>query len=129
MVKIILITHGALGRALLDTAAGITPLREEDVAILSVGAKADLEAIKEQIKTKIDPRGTLILADAFGGTACNLPAAVSHGMSNVFVLTGLNLNMLLTALNHRADMPAPVLAKKVLEDGLKSIVNATDRLR
>jgi mannose/fructose-specific phosphotransferase system component IIA len=129
MVKIILITHGDMARAMLDTASKIYPFDKNSVDAFTVSGNVDLQQLRGEIKQKVDPEGTLIMVDAFGGTACNVPAAATHGMGNVNVVCGLNLNMLLSALSNRGALTAAELARKVLEDGVKSVFNATERLQ
>jgi len=130
MVKIILMAHGDMARSMLDTASEICSFSLEGVSVFSVSGRVDLEEISGKIKDIIDPSsGTLILADVFGGTSCNMAAALTHGMDNVSVICGFNLNMLLAALNYRGILPPSALAKKVLEDGQRSIINVTEKLK
>jgi mannose/fructose-specific phosphotransferase system component IIA len=129
MVKIILIAHGDMAKALLDTAANICSFDEKCVDVFTVSVEADLEQIKAGLKERIDPAGTLILADLFGGTSCNIAASLTYGMQGVNIICGVNLSMLLTAASRCADMGLPELTKKVLEAGQNSIFNATEKLQ
>ncbi|MDR0645783.1 MAG: hypothetical protein LBG46_02025 [Elusimicrobiota bacterium] len=128
MVKIILITHGDMAGAMLDTASKICPFEKESVDIFTVSGKVNLKEMSLQLKDKIDLAGTLIMVDVFGGTSCNLSAEIAHDMENVNVICGLNLNMLLTAISYRDKLSASDLAKKVSQDGVKSILNVTEKL-
>lgn len=129
MVKIILVTHGDMAKALLSTAANICSFEEHSIDVFTVSGKIDLEDLSAGIKDKLDPSGTLILVDTFGGTSCNLSATLTHGMENVNVVCGVNLNMLLAAINNRDKMSPSELASKVLDDGKKAVINATEKLK
>ena len=129
MVKIILVTHGEMAKAMLDTAAKICSFDENTVDVFTVSGKVNLHNIESGIKQKIDPAGTLILVDTFGGTSCNVASCMTHGMKNVNVICGINLNMLLAAINNRDKMSADELAQKALEDGKKAVINATEKLK
>jgi len=129
MVKIILVTHGDMAKALLSTAANICSFDEHLIDVFTVSGKINLEDLSAGIKDKLDPSGTLILVDTFGGTSCNLAATLTHGMENVNVVCGVNLNMLLAAINNRDKMSPSELARKVLDDGKKAVINATEKLK
>lgn len=129
MVKIILVTHGDMAKAMLDTAAKICSFEESSIDVFTVSGKIDLQNISGGIRQKIDPSGTLILVDTFGGTSCNVAAGLTHGMPDVNVICGVNLNMLLAAINNREKLSSDELAQKVLEDGKKSVINATEKLK
>jgi mannose/fructose-specific phosphotransferase system component IIA len=129
MVKIILVTHGDMAKAMIETASKICSFCTKSVDLFTVSGKVNLELIAQDIKKKIDPAGTLILVDVFGGTSCNLAASLTHGMPGVHVICGVNLNMLLAAIHNRENLSSDELAKKVMEDGVKSIVNATEKFK
>jgi len=130
MVKIILAAHGDMARAMLDTAAKIMVFDICGIDAYTVSGKVDLDKLALQIKDGLDNKnGTLILTDMFGGSACNLCATLTHGAANVNVICGFNLNMLLSALSNRDKLAANALAAKVLEDGAKSIINITEKLK
>ncbi len=129
MVKIILVTHGDMARSLIDTAGQIISFDPAAVDVFTVTGKVNFDELSVSIKDKIDPQGTLILVDTFGGSSCNVCAALSYGMDNVEVLCGVNLNMLIAALNNSGRLSVKELAAKVLEDGKKAVINATEKLK
>lgn len=129
MVKLILISHGNLAKAMVDTAYGICAFDKESVIALSVSGKIDLKETAEKVRKTASPKGTLVLTDTFGGTACNMAVCSLQECQNTQVLCGLNLSMLLCALNNREKLSAEELAKKVLEDGKKAVFNATDKCK
>jgi PTS system ascorbate-specific IIA component len=114
MVGILLITHGALGEALLRAAAhtlGRQPARAEH---LSVGAADAPEALlvrgREALARVDDGSGVLVLTDMFGATPANVAAKLLQN-GKVEGLSGANLPMLVRALAHREEPLAEVTQK------------------
>ncbi|MDR0953054.1 MAG: hypothetical protein LBM71_02540 [Elusimicrobiota bacterium] len=129
MVKIILVSHGDMAQALLNTAEKIYPFDPKSVDVFTVSGCVNWEGLSKKIKSSLGAQGALILVDVFGGSSCNMAATLTHGIDGVNVVSGVNLNMLLAALNNRDKMTSDELAKKVIEDGLKAVVNVTQRLK
>jgi PTS system ascorbate-specific IIA component len=114
MVGILLITHGALGEALLRAAThtlGRQPARTEHV---SVGAADAPEALlvrgREALARVDDGSGVLVLTDMFGATPANVAAKLLQN-GKVEGLSGANLPMLVRALAHREEPLAEVVQK------------------
>jgi len=102
-VGILLITHGDIGAVLLQTAVdvlGVCPLPADTV---KAPAGCDIEAIVAQARRAAialdDGDGVLVLTDLFGSTPSNI-ACKLHSVSNVRVVSGLNLPMLIRVLNY-----------------------------
>lgn len=131
MVKIILVTHGNLAQQMLETAAQIIGKPQEDgFATFAVTAAASVEKEAAKLKKLLQTceTGALILTDIFGGSATNISLTASKDLSNCFVITGLNLSMLLTAINSRKKLTAKELATKIEADGKRAVINATELL-
>ena len=127
MVKLILITHGNLGQALFDTASTICCcLSSGKIAVFSVSGKVNLDEMESKIKADFGQDGTLILVDTFGGTACNLALKCTADERKVLVIPGVNLNMLLAAVNNQEKLDFKDLAAKIINDGKKAIFEATE---
>lgn len=131
MVKIILVTHGNLAQQMLETAGQIIGKpSEEGFATFTVTAASSVEKeaarLKETLVSCED--GALILTDIFGGSATNISLTASKDLSNCHVITGLNLSMLLTAINSRKKLSAKELAEKIEADGKRAVINATELL-
>lgn len=129
MVKIILISHGNFAQALLQTAAQIGSFNTAEIDTFSVSGKGDLESLPERLIKALGERGTLILVDTLGGSSCNTAVQSTQHLHNVKVVCGVNLNMLLTAINNREKMNLTDLTRKVLEDGKKSLIDVSDKLK
>lgn len=131
MVKIILVTHGHLAQEMLDTAAQIIGKPTDDgFAVFSVTAAASVEKEAEKLKKELSSctDGAVILTDIFGGSATNISLTASKDIPNCHVITGLNLSMLLTAINSRKKLNAKELAEKIEPDGKRAVINATELL-
>ncbi len=131
MVKIILVTHGHLAQEMLDTAAQIIGKPADDgFAVFSVTAAASVEKEAEKLKKTLAQctDGAIILTDIFGGSATNISLTASKDFANSYVITGLNLSMLLTAINSRKKLAAKELAEKIEPDGKRAVINATELL-
>ena len=129
MVKIILVTHGNLAQEMLNTTAQIIGKTPEDLETLAITAAASVEkeAVKLQAMLKDCPDGAVILTDIFGGSATNVSLTASKDNPKCNVITGLNLSMLLTAVN-RKKLSAKELAEKIEADGKRAVINATELL-
>lgn len=130
MVKIILVTHGNLAREMLNTTAQIIGKTPDDFATLSIAAASSVEAEAAKLKTLLGdcPDGAVILTDIFGGSATNVALTASKDNPKCNVITGLNLSMLLTAVNNRKKLSAKELAEKIEADGKRAVINATELL-
>lgn len=131
MVKIILVTHGDLAREILNTAAQIIGKPADGgFATFAVTTAASVEKEAAQLKTFLEtcPDGAVILTDIFGGSATNIALTATKDLSNCYVITGLNLSMLLTAINSRKKLAAKELSEKIEADGKRAVINATELL-
>lgn len=129
MVKIILISHGTIARALLETASQIGSFDTSEIDTFSVSGKGDWESLPEKLLNSLGESGTLVLVDTLGGSSCNMAVQCTQHLQNVKVVCGVNLNMLLTAINNKDKMNLTSLTKKVLEDGKKSLIDVSDKLK
>ena len=112
MVKIILISHGNMAQSLLETAGKIGSFDISSIDTFSVSGKGDLEALPQRINKALGPNGTLILVDILGGSSCNTAVQCTQNLQNVKVICGVNLNMLLAAINNRDKMDITSLSAK-----------------
>ena len=130
MVKIVLVTHGQLAKEMLETAALIIGKPTDGFDTFAVTAATSVEKEAAKLKTLLAdcPEGAIILTDIFGGSATNISLMASKDLSNCHIITGLNLSMLLTAINSRKKLNAKELAEKIEADGKRAVINATELL-
>ena len=130
MVKLILVTHGHLAVEMLATAAQILGKPAEGVQTLSVTTSSSVEQGAQELKKLLSDaeEGAVILTDIFGGSATNIALTATKECPKCHVITGMNLSMLLTALNSRKKLSAKELAEKIEADGKRAVINATELL-
>ena len=132
MIGLVIVSHGALARALLETAAEIVGAFEAAEA-LAVSRQDSLPEIEERIRGAVlrveRGDGVLILADMFGGTAANVALRLV-GQHQVEVVTGCNLPMLLklsSAMPTATDLKG--LAQLLKFYGQRNILVASEILK
>jgi PTS system mannose-specific IIA component len=130
MIGVVVVTHGQLATELVNAAETIVGELPRFIAV-SIGWHEDTEDARKEIadasaRVKQDD-GVLILTDMFGGTPSNL--AMTFLGSDVEVITGVNLPMLikLADLGARADLLTA--AREMREEGRAAIWVASDLLR
>lgn len=132
MIGLLLISHGQLGRVLLETAAEIVgPFeRAEAISVSRRDRLADVEGrIEEALERLDDGSGVLVLADMFGGTAANVALRVV-GRRPVEVVTGCNLPMLLKASTARPGTEGlGALAQLIKFYGQRNVILASEMLK
>ena len=132
MVGIVIVTHCQLGEALIEAAGFI--LKERPAAVVSVSidlnenARSLRDKIAEAIKTVNQKKGILILTDMFGGTPSNLSYSFLEE-GQIEVLSGVNLAILLKAVDARRKEGLSDLAKILVEYGKRSISLASGILK
>jgi len=132
MIGILLITHGNLGPQFISTGKLIGLSSEEGLVALSIDPSESPEAAREKVAQSIKQvsrgDGVLILTDLFGGTPTNISLSFLEE-GKVEVVTGLNLPMMIKAVNARTDHDLPSLARVASEAGKENIYRAEEVLR
>ena len=104
MIGVVIVTHGSLADALLNTAELIMGKQEQvkAVAFESGQAVADLQSRIMKAVTQVDSgQGTLILVDILGGSPYNASAMLMMEQVKTEVISGVNLPMLFAVLPMR----------------------------
>ena len=131
MIGIVVAGHGDLADALVSTALSVmsAPNCICAVAVLPEDETSDYEERMRTAIASLDPHDQLlILTDMFGGTPSNVGMTL-HLPGKVEVLTGVNLPMVLKALNLvRSEEGLLTVAHKVKAAGVNSVAVATDVL-
>ncbi len=119
---ILLITHDKIGTGILATAAMILQKPDLPVGLLEAPADCCTEEKTHRAKALIQQldngQGVLILNDIYGATPFNIAKELVG--ERVMLLSGLNLNMLLRAINYR-ERPLSEVAEKAREGGLNGV--------
>ncbi|MEO8717579.1 MAG: PTS fructose transporter subunit IIA [Burkholderiales bacterium] len=124
MIGVLVISHGAIGEALLASAAQILGAPAQAVA-LGVARSDDPEAVLERARAlaaRLDTGdGLLVLTDMFGATPCNVAARLLAD-GRVEGVSGVSLPMLVRVLSGRnGSLPAAV--KRALSGGAEGVVH------
>jgi PTS system ascorbate-specific IIA component len=121
---ILLVTHCAIGTELLKAATAVLagcPLRATALQINLEDERDAMIDAAHRLATKLDDGdGLLVLTDLYGSTPSNIANALAS-RHRVRVLTGVNLPMLVRALNYAA-LPLEQLADKALAGGHDGLV-------
>lgn len=124
-VGILLITHSNVGKALLDTAEATLRTLPLAAACMPVALDANIAEITNQVCDAAEALdsgdGVLVMTDAYGSTPANIATALCKNRNNRIALAGINLPMLLRALNY-PKLTLEELADVALQGGQRGII-------
>jgi PTS system ascorbate-specific IIA component len=128
MIGILLITHGSYGEALVQNACHVLNKRPTQIMQLGVSPQDDpldlLPLARALLRLVDGDGGVLVLTDIFGATPANLALKLLEP-GRVEGLAGVNLPMLLRALNYR-DKGMATLLTRARDGGRDGIINMLD---
>ncbi len=123
MIGMVLVTHGRLAsefRSALEHVVG----PQKQVEVITIGPEDDMERCRGDIVDAIHHvdtgHGVVLLTDMFGGTPSNLAISAMNG-SNVEVVAGINLPMLIKLASVRCDVPLADAVIQAQDAGRKYI--------
>ena len=132
MIGIVIVTHSQLGDALIDAAEFILGNRPDTMVPVSIDLKENVDKLRKKIAKAIkqvdNKKGVLILTDMFGGTPSNLSYSFLEE-GKVEVISGVNLPILIKAVDIQKDMELSDLAQEIEAFGKKSISLASGILK
>lgn len=123
MIGMIVATHGKMSDGIVD-AAHLIIGSTENIETLSLVHGDDVQVLKDKmldaIKVVNQDEGVIIFTDLFGASPYNQATIAAHSLpqdlkEKVFVLTGVNLPMLLEAISQR-------MMGSSVEDAVSSIM-------
>ena len=119
-VGVLLMTHEAVGHALISAAHHVMPKLPLRVSAVEVPPQADPEVMRSltahHARDLDTGDGVLILADLYGATPCNIGLSLGALGVHLRCVSGLNLPMLLRVLNY-AEKPLDELAQIAAHGG------------
>lgn len=125
MINFIVVTHGEFGAYLVEAAESIVGRQSKGVRVVTISQRHSVPEIRERLQKSIEelasPEGLIVFTDMPGGTPGNLSFPLCKDKTNVEMISGVNMYMLVSAFGHRADMALPKLVEKIVADGQKSI--------
>jgi PTS system ascorbate-specific IIA component len=123
-VGILIITHGNAGDDLLKSAVDVLGVCPLTVATLPAPPGCDPEQVHAQAREAAESLdrgdGVLILTDLYGATPSNIACRLRESL-DVRVVSGLNLPMLIRALNY-PDLDVDELAHKAVTGGRDGVL-------
>jgi PTS system ascorbate-specific IIA component len=129
-VAILLVTHRPLGHDLLRVASAIFGRCPAPADCLDVDSDAPRERVLadgERLARALDEGdGVLVLTDLYGSTPANIAVGLIARHPRLRVLAGVNLPMLVRALNY-AELDLDRLVEKALTGGRDGILVCSDR--
>jgi PTS system mannose-specific IIA component len=132
MIGILIVTHNRLGEALIEAAEFIIGGRSQALESVSIDLNQSAESLRKKIADgikKVDKKdGVLILTDMFGGTPSNLSYSFLEE-GRIEVLSGVNLPVLIQAVNAREKLDLAKLGSNLENFGKKSISLASGILK
>ena len=132
MIGIVIVTHSRLGEALIEAAEFIIGDHLHDIVSVSIDLNESADVLRRKIADGIknvkSEDGVLILTDMFGGTPSNLSYSFLEE-GHVEVISGVNLPMVIRALNTRDKNDLGQLAASLETFGKKSISLASGILK
>ncbi|NLV75633.1 MAG: PTS sugar transporter subunit IIA [Tissierellia bacterium] len=130
MIGILIVTHGNFGLELLKSAELIIG-KQENVETLSLNHGDDVEELYNNVKKSIKKldkgEGVLVFTDLFGGSP-STATAINMKDLQFESISGVNLPMLIEALDSRNNYNLEDLVDKVIQIGIDGIKNIRNEL-
>jgi len=114
----VIVSHAAVAQALRAAVAAITGLDDALVPVSNDGC--DSGALTTRLAEAIAGRPAVLFVDLPGGSCLTTSIRLARGKTDVAVVTGVNLAMLLDFVFHRDLSPAEA-ARRAAEAGGKAI--------
>ena len=130
MIGVIILTHGNLANAFLETAQQVVG-EQSQVEAIAILPEHDMQGRRDELVQAISRvntgEGVIILTDMFGGEASNLAMSMLS-LPRVEVIAGVNLPMLIKIFSKRKSAMLAEVAESAQNAGRKYINVATQLL-
>ncbi|MFP5418860.1 MAG: PTS sugar transporter subunit IIA [Gammaproteobacteria bacterium] len=124
MIGILVVAHGSLADSLVDCATHVMGRAPTHLATLDFIGHADPDERERALRTRIaevdQGDGILVLTDVYGATPSNTLCRLLQP-ARIEGISGVNLPMLIKALNYRESLTLPQLIDRVVDGGRASI--------
>jgi len=125
VIGVLVVTHGAIGEALLHSAEQILGAKQARAAAFGVSRSDAPEAVLARLRklaAQLDGgEGLLVLTDMFGATPCNVASRLLTD-GRVEGVAGVSLPMLVRVLSGR-DGSLPAAVQRALSGGAEGVVH------
>ena len=130
MIGLVLVTHGRLAEEFVAALEHVVGPQQRTAAI-SIGPDDNMEQRRDDVLARINDvdggDGVILLTDMFGGTPSNLAISFLE-QTNVEVVAGVNLPMLIKLASVRETATLAEAAEAAMESGRKYINVASSLL-
>jgi len=131
MIGMVLVTHGRLADEFVAATEHVVG-PQECIRAISIGPDDDMEQRRTEIVQAVEEvdtgNGVILLTDMFGGTPSNLAISLLD-RTNVEVIAGMNLPMLIKLVKVRQEDDLQDAVAKAQESGRKYINVASNLLQ
>jgi PTS system mannose-specific IIA component len=136
MIGILIVAHGSLADSLVECATHVLGQRPRGLATLDFTGHADPNERQKALQARLDELaahndregdGILVLTDVYGATPSNTLCRLLEP-SHIEGVSGVNLPMLLKALNYRETLPLPQLIERIVEGGRNGINHISESM-
>ncbi|MEN3013769.1 MAG: PTS sugar transporter subunit IIA [Endomicrobiia bacterium] len=130
-VGIIIITHGNLAEAFKNTLFSIVG-EKANIESFSISSNMTLQTVCESIEDlikKLNTEYVVVFTDMLGGTPCNASLRLCKNYENVYIVSGINLCMLISAVHLREFSSINDIQEyinRVIDESKKSISNVNE---
>ncbi|OLD03738.1 MAG: hypothetical protein AUI99_04110 [Gemmatimonadetes bacterium 13_1_40CM_3_69_22] len=114
----VIVSHAAVAQALKSAVGTITGVEDALIPVSNDGC--DSGALSERLAAAIGGKPAVLFVDLPGGSCLTSAIRLAKGRTDVAVVTGVNLAMLLDFVFHR-DLPPLEAARRAGEAGSKAI--------
>jgi len=114
----IIVSHAAVAEALVVAVRAITGIEDALVPVSNEGC--DQDALKQRLVDAAAGQPAVLFVDLPGGSCLTSSVRFARGRTELAVVTGVNLAMLLDFVFHRDVTPAEA-ARRAVEAGAKAI--------
>jgi len=120
----IIIAHKSLADSLIQTVQAILGHHEDLVAFSNekITTEEAMNRLQEIISAAGEPGEVLFMADLRGGNCWTIARLFTRNKSNYFVISGVNLPMVLSFLTKKNQLSATDLVEAVEKDGHRGIL-------
>ncbi|MBT9569281.1 MAG: PTS fructose transporter subunit IIA [Thiobacillus sp.] len=124
MIGILIVAHGSLADSLVDCATHVLGRAPDNLATLDFIGHADPDERQQALQARLaeldQGDGILVLTDVYGATPSNTLCRLLEP-THIEGISGVNLPMLIKALNYRESLPLRKLIDQVVDGGRNGI--------
>jgi PTS system ascorbate-specific IIA component len=136
MIGILIVAHGSLADSLVECAVHVLGTLPRALATVDFIGHADPDERQRVVQARLDELaayndkagdGILVLTDVYGATPSNTLCRLLEP-ERIEAVSGVNLPMLLKALNYRESLDLPRLVERIVEGGRNSITHISETM-